>query len=172
MEAAEIRAELRRCEAEGALPAPARQGGPDRPAGLFREIDRFCSRVREEVEALETGLAALETRLAADRTVAPRCIEVEIDRLERTGTVWSLQVEVARKWFPQMRGDLGACFTEFSAALQDLRRKTASPAAAGSIDDVRTDVARLRRIVAQWLKGDAGFGSADGASEPPRGETR
>jgi hypothetical protein len=172
-EAAEIRSELRRCEAEGSLLVPAGRSGPGHPAGLAREISRFCSRLREEMEALEAGLIALEGRIAADRASGARGIEAELDRLERSGTVWSLQVEMARRRTPQIRGELGSCFSEFSTALADLRKKTASPVAGDApIDDVRTDVARLRRIVAQWLKGDAGPGSAEGASGPPRGETR
>ncbi len=172
-EAAEIRAELRRCAAKGRLPAAIGKNGNQHPIGLTREFDRFCSEMREGMETLEAGLAAIDDRMAAGGVSGPPGIRAQLDRLERAGTVWSLEVELARRRSPQMAGDLGACFKDFSAALADLREKTRSrEGAVDGFDDVRSEVARLRRVVAQWLRGDSEAGGADRSSMPSRGETQ
>jgi hypothetical protein len=172
-ETAEVQRELRRCAERGGLPNPLGNGRLAPPTRLAQELQGFSSELRAELEDLDAGLERLEERL--EERIAPEGagVQADLDRLERAGTVWSLNVEMVQRRSPESRDDLGACFREFSTVLADLRRRLQPHGEAGeSIDDVRSEVARLRRIVAQWLKGDLEAGRASRPSVRLRGETR
>jgi hypothetical protein len=172
-ETAEIQRELRRCAERGGLPDPMGNDRISSPSRLARDLQGFSVELRVGLEELDSGLQRLDGRLASRERTAATGVLADLDRLERAGTIWSLNVEMIRRRSPESRDHLGACFEEFSAVLTDLRRRLRSEEESGeSVDDARSEVARLRRIVAQWIKGDPEVGGANRPSAHSRGETR
>lgn len=172
-ELGDVRNLLRECAGRGGLPDAPLRGGAELDSTLVRELDRFCAELRAGMKEIEEGLRAIDTRLSARAAGEATMLDPDLERLERLGTVWALNVEMSRRSTLQRGNDLGACFRDFSTVLAEVRAK-ARPVdgAVGSVEDARSEVARLRRIVAQWLRVDREGGGADAPSTQSRGESR
>jgi hypothetical protein len=146
--------------------------GHNAPTGeLTQEVGQLCTRLREDLDEIERELRDLSRILTEQETAwAASRGETEgaVREIERLGTVWSLEIELARKRAPELPGSLGSCYQEFNAATERLRAATGSDGGpVGAVADLRGEVARMRETVDRWLGGEA---QREEAAEPPRGE--
>lgn len=176
-EVAEFRTSLRRAEAGAWVPEADPVGDGGQPPGeLAGQATRYWCLLRTGLEQLDAGLRGIERDLAAaeaahgDRLGG---IEQGLEKIERLGTVWSLEMELARKHVPQISGEIGSCFRDFSDAIAQLRQMAEKQGErVGADSGMRTEVARLQRIVAQWLRGELEDKETGHASDPQREESR
>jgi hypothetical protein len=172
-ELGDVRNLLRECAGGRGLPALPLRGSGEMDSTLVRELDRFCSELRAGMREIDEGLRTLDARLSARVAGEPTMLDRDLERLERLGTVWALNVEMSRRPTSERGDDLGACFRDFSTVLGEVRSKTRpADGSVGSVEDARSEVARLRRIVAQWLRVDREGGGGDAPSTQSRGESR
>ena len=170
-EVSAIRSELRRFWAGEGIPGPTNPTAGGSVSGLAGEADRLWAGLRAKRAEMETTLQSLEGGLAQMSAGGWHGVLPGLDRLERLGTVWSLEVELARRRSPQMSGDLGSCFREFTSAIAELRRMAqCSGPGEDSLAHARSEVARLCGIVAEWLRTESEVGGADSSSTSLRGE--
>jgi hypothetical protein len=137
---------------------------------LTQELGRLWTRLREDLEEIESELGELSRILAEQETdwAASRGeTEEAVREIERLGTVWSLEIELARKR-TDLPGSLGSCYQEFNVAAERLRAATGSDGGpVGAVADLRGEVARMRETVDRWLGGET---QRDEVSERLRGE--
>jgi hypothetical protein len=138
---------------------------------LTRELGHLWTSLREDLKEIERELGELGRILTEQETawaVSRGETEGAVREIERLGTVWSLEIELARKNAPELPGSLGSCFREFTAATERLREATSSDGrAVGAVADLRGEIARMRETVDRWLGGEA---QGEEISEPLRGE--
>ena len=149
-------------QANERMQMPGRLGEEDQDGStgeLTQELERLWTRLRGDLEEIERELGEFsrirteqETAWAASRGET----EGAVREIERLGTVWSLEIELARKNAPGLQGSLGSCFQEFTAATERLRTATGSDGhAVGAVADLRGEVARMRETVDRWFGGEA-----------------
>lgn len=147
-------------------------GGGEGPTGkLTEELERFWTSLHDDLRLIEGKLAEFvrilteqETAWAASRGE----VEGAVREVERLGTVWSLEVELARRRVPDLPGSLGSCFGEFSTAADRLRGATRSDGqAADAVADLRSEIAKMRETVDRWLRDEV---ETERFSAPMRGE--
>ncbi len=149
---------FRGAEAAGVLPAPGSAGNGGPTSELLLEMDRFWTRLRSQLEAVEEKLAHLNRSLNDQETAAMTAaarLEDALHEIERLGTVWSLEIERARRDVPRLPGALGSCFREFAASLERLRDAArANGPGVHAAGEVRTELARLEETLADLLHGE------------------
>lgn len=159
---------------EGRWPGPAGEGASAEGARVASGIDRLMERLRERVQSVEKRLEDIEARLGEKPLDgrAPDGMGNALRNLERLGTVWSLEMEIARRRVPEMPGELGEKLQTFNAALDAVRRAAQKngnriePA-----ESARSDVALLREEIHDWLRPGGMPASADERSAS-RGEVQ
>jgi hypothetical protein len=153
-----LRDRIRLAATVSILPEPRAGGGGELTGDLIVEMERFWARLRADLETVEGKLMQLVRSLGENETVRVQTIAQIDDALgdiERLGTVWSLEIERARRDAPSLPGALGACFREFAAAIERLRDATRlNGAGVHTIEDARGEVVRLRETVGEWLRGE------------------
>jgi hypothetical protein len=91
--------------------------------------------------------------------------------VEMFGTVWSLEIELARRHAPELAGSQGASFQEFTGAAKRLREASKTNGrAVGTFAGLRTQIAALQRTITQWLQNDEETERERDASAPLRGD--
>lgn len=145
-----------------------------RPTGkLTDEITRFWERLRLDLVEAESKLSGLMKRLMQEESTWAASsgeAEVALRDVERFGAVWSLEIELARRDAPQLRGSLGSSFEQFSAAIERLREASRSNGdAVAAVAGLRSEVATLRSTIGKWLQTEQQPQHKDG-SAPMRGE--
>ena len=156
---------------------PGGLGGEERdgPTGkLTDELERFWTRLRKDLEQIERELREF-LRILTERETAWAVSRGETEgavrEVERLGTVWSLEIELARRHSPGLPGSLGSCFQEFTTATERLRNATRSDGhVVDAVADLRGEVAKMRATVDRWLGGEGHAGEIGQTSTPPRGE--
>jgi hypothetical protein len=153
-----LRDRIRLATAGSTIPEPRVEGGGELTSELAVEMERFWGRLRADLEKVEGKLTQLVRSLGENETVRVQTI-AQIDEalgdIERLGTVWSLEIERARRDAPALSGALGTCFREFAAAIERLRDATRTDGAGvHTIEDARGEVLRLRETVGEWLRGE------------------
>ncbi len=154
---------LRRAGDERELPPlPAAAQGSVRPLSPLRtELQRFTQQLRLEMRAVDAMLDRLEGALENGRAAGPprsEGAEASLKALERLATVWSLRVERARRDVPDLPGELGSCFRDFSEALEHLRDSLRANGHGDTtlIEGARSEIAGLHKSIAGWLKDEKG----------------
>ena len=156
-EATEITTSLRRAEERREIPVTLAASG----STMCVELERFVGILREEMWGIEGGLERLAGLIGRkeilDTSVATET-EMSFAHLERIATVWSLRIERARRNLPDLPGELGSCFREFSAALERLRESTRANGRGGPllVDDARSEIVGIRETIAGWLRNEKG----------------
>ena len=126
------------------------------PGKLSAGLEKFIGSLRGELAALDEALRDLSRRLDGDGARSEdrnKAIEVAIREVERLGSIWSLELEMARRYAPQMPGELGSNFRGFVSAVEQVRRAAEGQGnGETSLADLRTDVARLHETLTAWLR--------------------
>lgn len=148
---------------------PGRINGEDRDGSagrLTQELGHLWSSLRKDLEEIERELGEFGRILTEQETawaVSLGETEGAVREIERLGTVWSLEIELARRKAPGLPGSLGSCFREFTSATERLRAVTGSDGrAVGAVADLRGEVARMRETVERWLGGETPGEEASG----------
>ena len=120
---------------------------PDGPAAMIlQEIEQGAAGLKEGLQTIERGLVDLNRILAQEEKASATCrheVEAALQEIERWGTVWSLEIERARRDLPGLPGTLGSCFREFGVAMERLRgaaRVQGDPV--GTLRQARTEIAK------------------------------
>lgn len=167
-EVAVLRDRIRLAAAVSTIPE-ARAG--DVTGELAAEMERFWARLRADLTLVEGRLAELVRSLGeheTDRLKAIAQIDDALGDIERLGTVWSLEIERARRSAPALPGALGSCFTEFAAAVERLRDATrTNGSGVDQLEDVRSEALKLRGTMGEWLRGGVQIEREDASSQPP-----
>jgi chromosome segregation ATPase len=172
-EVEELSTDFRRANERLRVPTLVTDDGEASRGRLTEEIHRFWERLRADLVEVEEKLSSLvETLTREESAWASSSGEAEgaLRDVERVGTVWSLEMEIARRELPHMRGSLGSNFEEFKAATERLRKASQSNGGAvAAVSGLRSDVAALRDTITKWLQSEQQGQHEDG-SAPMRGE--
>jgi CRP-like cAMP-binding protein len=128
---------------------------------LRAELHRFTQQLRVEMRAMDARLDRLEGVLGNGAAIDTHRIEgtdASLAALERLATVWSLRVEKARRDVPDLPGELGSCFRDFSETLERLRDSLHADGRGDVtvMDGARSEIAGLHETIANWLKDERG----------------
>jgi hypothetical protein len=162
-----LRERIRLAAATSSIPEPRAVGG-EAAADLLSEMERFWTRLRGDIESTEARLSQLARSLGEHETGRVKTtaqIDEALGDIERLGTVWSLELERARRYSSAMPGKLGSCFEEFAAAVRRLRDAVrTNGAGVDAIEAARVEAVRLRESLGDWLRGGIQAGRVEGPS--------
>jgi len=160
-----LRETVRSAAAASIIPSPVEREAPQSGGELTAEMERLWTRFRADLSAVEDRLDETSQALAAQekgRKESTLEMDTAILEIERFGTVWSLELERARRCVPTLPGALGSCFSDFSNSMQRLR--DASRLDGGglrAIAEARNQISRVREIVGGWLHDDPQAGKTE-----------
>lgn len=161
-EAAEILESFRNVGDGRGLPSlsPSVQTSVRPTTSLRLEIERFTKQLRTDLKAMDARIGRLGAMLADDQATEASILseaEASLDDLESLATVWSLRVERARRDIPEMPGELGSCFRDFSEALGRLRDSIRTGGRVTALmDGARLEIAGLHETIVGLLKDEKG----------------
>ncbi len=168
-EVSALRDRIRLAAAVSTLPEP--RAAVELTGDLVVEMERFWTRLRADLASVEGKLTHLVRSLGEHETERMKTIAQIDDALgdiERLGTVWSLEIERARRDVPALPGALGSCFREFAAAIEKLRDATrTNGAGVHTIEDARSEVLKLRGTMGEWLRGEVQIEREEEPSRTP-----
>ncbi|MDM7916273.1 MAG: hypothetical protein QUU85_13580 [Candidatus Eisenbacteria bacterium] len=108
-----------------------------------------------EVQSAEVQAEKAPAEKASGRGNGTRPAAEEFADLERLATVWSLEIERARRAVPDLPGSLGDCFHAFQRSFDALRGRFADkPLPRGEARVVRAETEALRAQIDRWLGSD------------------
>ncbi len=148
-------------------PSPSRLPEPGSADGhrLAEAIDRLVAGLRDRIESVEKRLRDLDERMAAappDSGLVRSRVGEALRELERIGTVWSLELEMARRHAPGMPGELGAKIHLFQNAMEAVRRAVEKNGEQPDrFKEARSDLAILREELHDWFRRKAGSSRND-----------
>jgi hypothetical protein len=121
------------------------------------ELAEALRKMREDLERLREDLGRLAGTLGQGEIVETSAAsrnESLLADLERLATVWSLQIERARRDIPQLKGDLGSCYRDFSEVLERLRVSLRAETRGEPllVMGARSEVVRLQETISGLLK--------------------
>jgi hypothetical protein len=154
--------------AHGSLrPPEIPSGRPDSAAGrLAHEATRYCRRLGQDIRRIDGGLVEASGLLSEFSVAFSRSgaeLESAAGDLEKLATVWSLQVERARRDAP-LPGTLGSCFDAFRSVLQRMRGASRAHTGVGeALVQAREEIDNIRRMLVTWQSADP-----EPESQPPR----
>jgi hypothetical protein len=142
---------------------------------LTIEIRSFGERLRVDLAQLDQKLGEMAQTMAQGETVCATSsgdVESALRDVETFGTVWALEIELARRQMPELSGTLGSSFQEFTGATKRLRDASQSNGGAvGALAGLRAQITTLQNTITQWLQEDEETEREEIASAPLRGDT-